>query len=182
MLRKLPNIFPCLFLEYEWLNIFLYLNFLKEKYFSNCARSYEIWVCMRNKLIGKVRIRRTGSKLIQRSFLKNDRCFGLVWSPSKIDVPVYVSVLRRITITAHDLSIYQTFHFHFHISWIRYTWKKPIRYFGAYNHNKIFESVVLSRYKIYSFLRHKYFYHSTILIWFSFFNFVQYIRYHILST
>lgn len=179
MLRKLPNIFPCLFLEYEWLNIFLYLNFLKEKYFSNCARSYEIWVCMRNKLIGKVRIRRTGSKLIQK-FLEK-------WSMSRacmITKQDWCTGLRLCFKTNHYNSSWFIYlsNFLFSFSYFVDMWKKPIRYFGAYNHNKIFESVVLSRYKIYSFLRHKYFYHSTILIWFSFLNFVQYIRYHILST
>lgn len=73
--------------KYEWLNIFLYLNFL-ESISRNCTRLYEIWVCMRNKLIGKVRIGRTGSKLIQK-FLEKWSMFRVVWSPSKIDVLVY---------------------------------------------------------------------------------------------
>lgn len=73
--------------KYEWLNIFLYLNFL-ESISRNCMRLYEIWVCMRNKLIGKVRIGRTGSKLIQK-FLEKWSMFRVVWSPSKIDVLVY---------------------------------------------------------------------------------------------
>lgn len=73
--------------KYEWLNIFLYLNFL-ESISRNCTRLYEIWVCMRNKLIGKVRIGRTGSKLIQK-FLEKWSMFRVIWSPSKIDVLVY---------------------------------------------------------------------------------------------
>lgn len=73
--------------KYEWLNIFLYLNFL-ESISRNCTRLYEIWVCMRNKLIGKVRIGRTDSKLIQK-FLEKWSMFRVVWSPSKIDVLVY---------------------------------------------------------------------------------------------
>lgn len=73
--------------KYEWLNIFLYLNFL-ESISRNCTRLYEIWVCMRNKLIGKVRIGQTGSKLIQK-FLEKWSMFRVVWSPSKIDVLVY---------------------------------------------------------------------------------------------